>query len=88
MFQSVWSAALPLDEVLFGLSSGLFALFDDLPDLSSRPLPGLLNTIVFCLALSQREAAKLRFFETLFLIFCYTPESAFKAFKARFRASI
>jgi hypothetical protein len=46
----------PLEEVdLFGRSSALLALFDDLPDLSSRPFPGLLNAINFNLALSQRE---------------------------------
>jgi hypothetical protein len=32
---------------LFGLSPALEALFDDLPDLSSRLFPGLLDTIFF-----------------------------------------
>ncbi len=59
MFQSVLSELFdepPLDDVdLFGLSADLVVLLDDLPDFSSRPLPGLLNTIIICLALSQRE---------------------------------
>lgn len=48
-----WSepdAEFPLDEVaLLGLSPVFGALFDDLPDLSSRLLPGLLNAIVLIL---------------------------------------
>jgi hypothetical protein len=40
---------------LFGLSPAFGALFDDLPDLSSRLFPGLLNAIIFSFALSQRE---------------------------------
>ena len=55
-------AEFPLDEdALFGLSSGFEVLFDDLPDWSLRLLPGFLNTIVFNLALSQREGSKLVF---------------------------
>lgn len=46
----------------FGLSPPLEGRFDDVFDLPSRPLPGLLNAIVFSLALSQREGSKLRFF--------------------------
>ena len=78
LFQSVCSGPLPRDEDLFGLSSGLLALFDDLPDLSSRPLPGLLNTIIFYLALSQREGSKLRFFKQFFYFFVDVPNQRLK----------
>ena len=54
----------PFDEdALFGLSPAPDVRLDDLPDWSLRLPPGLLNTIVFNLALSQREGSKLAFFK-------------------------
>jgi hypothetical protein len=62
LFQSVLSELfdeLPLDEdALFGLSSDFEVLLDDLPDFSSRPFAGLLNTIVFYVSASQREGQR------------------------------
>jgi hypothetical protein len=46
---------------LFGLSSPLELLPVDFPGLSSRLPVGLLNTIFFCLALSQREGQSYAF---------------------------
>ena len=60
----------PLDEEgLFGLSPAFEALLDDLPDWSVRPATGFLNTIVFYLALSQREGTKILFFTKKFSLF-------------------
>jgi len=63
-------AEFPLEEVaLFGLSPAFGALFDDLPDLSSRLFPGLLNAIIFLLALSQREGQSYGFLSDFYNFF-------------------
>ena len=69
LFQSVLSEPddLPFDAGLFGLSSDLFVLFDDLPGALSRPVGALLNAIIFCLALSQREGQSYDFLNNNFI---------------------
>lgn len=68
LFQSVLSEPddLPFEAGLFGLSSDLLALFDDLPGALSRPVAGFLNAIIFCLALSQREGQSYDFLNNIF----------------------
>jgi hypothetical protein len=61
-FFSPFGVALPFAVAgLLGLSSLREFLPDDFPGLSSRLPVGLLNTIFFCLALSQREGQSYAF---------------------------
>ena len=78
-------AELPFEEDdLFGLSPAFGALFDDLPDWSPFPLPGLLNAIVFELALSQRVGVKVSDFLETIAIFFIGSNIMFSAFKRSF----
>ena len=83
LFDELFSVRSVPDD-LFGLSPAFEALFDDLPDWSPFPLPGLLNAIVFELALSQRVGVKVSDFLETIAIFFIGSNIMFSAFKRSF----
>ena len=75
---------LPDKGALFGRSPALEDLLDDLPDLSFRLFPDLLNTILFQLALSQREGSKIAILRVYFDFFLPVQKLCLTAFQSGF----